>query len=120
MRTIGNILWFFLGGFLLSLSWWLAGLLWCVTIVGIPWGRQCFKFARLLFWPFGKEIAYGGGVVSFLANIVWLLISGLPLALEAFLLGCLWCVTIVGIPWGLQFFKYAKLALMPFGASIRS
>lgn len=119
MRTIGNILWFLFGGFLLSLSWWIAGLLWCITIVGIPWGLQCFKFAKLIFWPFGKEVAYGGGVFSLLANIIWLLITGLPLALESFVFGLLWCATIVGIPWGLQFFKYAKLALLPFGATVK-
>lgn len=119
MRTIGNILWFLFGGFLLGLSWWLAGLLWCITIVGIPWGRQCFKFARLIFWPFGKEVEYGGGVFSLLANILWLLLSGLPLAAGAFILGVVWCATILGIPWGLQFFKYAKLALMPFGAAVK-
>lgn len=119
MRTIGNILWVLFGGFLLSLSWWLAGLIWCVTIVGIPWGRQCFKFAKLLLFPFGKEVTFGGGPISLLANIIWLLISGLPLAIEAFILGCVWCVTIIGIPWGKQFFKYAKLALMPFGASVK-
>lgn len=119
MRMIGNILWFIFGGFFLGLSWWLAGLLWCVTIIGIPWGRQCFKFAKLIFWPFGKEVDYGGGIFSLMANIIWLLISGLPLAIEAFVFGVLWCVTIVGIPWGLQFFKYAKLALMPFGTKVK-
>ena len=118
MRTIGNLLWFFFGGLLLSLSWAVAGALWCVTIIGIPWGVQCFKFAGLLLWPFGKQVTHGGGAVSLLANLVWLLLSGAILALEAFALGCLWCLTIVGIPWGEQFFKYAKLALMPFGARV--
>lgn len=119
MKAIGNLLWMLLGGFLLSLSWWLAGILWCITVVGIPWGRQCFKFAKLLLFPFGKEVDFGGGPISLLLNIVWLCGSGLALALEAFLFGCLWCVTIVGIPWGKQFFKYAKLALMPFGAKVK-
>ena len=119
MRLIGNILWFIFGGLVLGLSWFITGLLWCVTIVGIPWGIQCFKFASLAFAPFGKEIVYGGGVISLLLNIIWLLISGIPLAAEAFCLGCLFCITIVGIPFGRQFFKYAKLALMPFGATVR-
>lgn len=118
MRLIGNILWFLFGGFLLGLSWFFAGILWCVTIIGIPWGLQCFKFAKLTLWPFGKDIQYGGGAMSLLANIIWLLISGLPLAIEAFVFGCLWCITIIGIPWGKQYFKLAKLALMPFGATV--
>lgn len=118
MRLLGNLLWFLLGGLPAGLSWLVIGCLWCVTIVGIPIGLQCFKFAGLVFWPFGKEIRYGGGTISLLANILWLLLSGIPLALESVVLGCLWCVTIVGIPFGKQFFKIAKLALMPFGAEV--
>lgn len=119
LRVLGNILWFLLGGVLLGLSWLLAGLLWCVTIVGIPIGLQCFKFAGLAFFPFGKQIEYGGGAVSLLCNILWLIVSGVPLAVESALVGCLLCLTIVGIPFGLQSFKLAQLALMPFGASVR-
>lgn len=118
MGCLGNVLWFIFGGFLSGLSWLLAGILWCVTIVGIPVGMQCFKFASLSFFPFGKEIRYGVGAGSLLLNILWLVLSGLPLALESAVLGCLLCVTIVGIPFGLQHFKIAKLALMPFGAEI--
>ena len=119
MSVLGNVLWFVFAGFWQGMSWVLVGLVWCVTIVGIPVGRQCFKMAGLAFFPFGKEVVYGGGAISVLANLVWLVLSGAILALEAFVLGCLWCVTIVGIPWGKQFFKYAKLALMPFGAQVR-
>lgn len=119
MSCLGNILWFLFGGFISGISWCLAGCLWCITIVGIPWGLQCFKFAKLSFFPFGKEVEYGGGVGSLLLNIIWLLLSGIPLALESVVLGCVLCVTIVGIPFGLQQFKLAKLALMPFGAIVR-
>ena len=92
--------------------------LWCITVVGIPVGMQCFKFAALSFFPFGKEVQYGGGAGSFLLNIIWLIVSGLPLALEHLALGTALCVTIIGIPFGLQQFKLAKLALMPFGAEV--
>ena len=118
MKLIGNILWFVFGGFLSGLSWVLAGCLWCITIIGIPIGTQCFKFAGLAFFPFGKEVVYGGGTISLLANILWLIISGIPMAVGNFITGCLWCITIVGIPFGKQFFKIAKLSLMPFGASV--
>ena len=120
MKTIGNVLWFLFGGLLSGLSWWIAGLLWCVTIVGIPIGKQCFKFAKLSFSPFGKEIRFKGGMVSALINVIWVIFSGLPMALENALFGLLWCITIVGIPFGKQFFKLAKLSLMPFGAEIVS
>ena len=96
----------------------LAGCLWCITIIGIPVGVQCFKLASLSFFPFGKQVRYGGGAASFLLNIVWLLFSGLFLALEHVLFGVLLCITVIGIPFGLQQFKLAKLALMPFGAEV--
>ena len=101
-----------------GLSWLLAGLLWCITIVGIPIGLQCFKFASLAFFPFGKEVRYGGGTVSFLLNLIWILVSGIPLAVAAAANGIILCCTIIGIPFGLQCFKMAKLALMPFGTEV--
>ena len=99
MGCLGNVLWFVFGG----------------AVSGL---MQCFKFAALSFFPFGKEVQYGGGAGSFLLNIIWLIVSGLPLALEHLALGTALCVTIIGIPFGLQQFKLAKLALMPFGAEV--
>ena len=93
--------------------------LFAVAVIGIPIGTQCFKFASLAFFPFGKEIEYGGGAISLLANILWLVISGIPLAAAAALNGVILCCTVIGIPFGLQCFKIAKLALMPFGATVR-
>ena len=65
MKTIGNILWFIFGGFLSGLSWLLAGLFYCITVVGIPLGRQCFKFASLSLirerlWKNNFEFAFQG------------------------------------------------------------
>lgn len=118
MSILGNILWFVFGGAISGLSWCLAGVLWCISIVGIPVGLQCFKIAGLTFFPFGKEVIYGGGAGSLLLNVFWIILSGLPLALEHLVFGAILCVTIVGIPFGLQQFKLAKLALMPFGAEV--
>ena len=118
MRVLGNILWIILGGFLSALGWCIAGCIWCVTVVGIPIGVQCFKLASISFNPFGKAVVYEGGAISFLVNVIWFFISGLELAICNFLWGCILCVTIVGIPFGKQFFKIAKLSLMPFGAEI--
>ena len=118
MRIFGNILWFLLAGLWLFLGWALAGLLWCVTLIGIPWGVQCFKFAKLASFPFGKDVLFGSGVGSLLLNILWVLLSGVPLAIEAAVIGAVLCSTVVGIPFGLQHFKLAKLALLPFGAEI--
>ena len=120
MRLLGNILWFIFGGLLGGLSWILVGIIWCITIIGIPVGLQCFKFASLAFWPFGKEIRYGSGTVSFLVNLIWIVFFGWEMALANLLIGLLWCVTIVGIPFGKQFFKIARLSFMPFGAEVVS
>ena len=119
MGCLGNASWFLFGGLVQGMGWGLAGCLWSLTIIGLPVGRQCFKFARLSIFPFGKEIVYGGGMGSVLLNIIWLLVSGIILAVTFALQGLIFCVTIVGIPFGLQCFKFSKLALMPFGASVR-
>ena len=111
MKLLGNILWFLCGGIIGGLAWIIAGCIWCVTIVGIPVGFQCFKFASLAFWPFGKEVVYGNGTFSFLVNLIWILFFGWGMALGNIVLGCMWCITIVGIPFGKQFFKMARLSL---------
>lgn len=118
MRILGNLLWFLLGGIVLGLCWTIAGILWCITILGIPWGVQCFKFAKLAFFPFGKDILYGTGAGSLLVNILWILLTGAELAIIHAVIGLVFCITIVGIPFGMQCFKLAKLALLPFGASV--
>lgn len=118
MGCLGNIIWLICGGLISSLSWFFIGALWCITIVGIPIGVQCFKFATLTLCPFGREVVYGGGAGSLLINILWIVLSGIPLAIESVVMGIILCVTIIGIPFGLQHFKIAKLALMPVGSYI--
>ena len=119
MKIIGNILWFLLEGLWLAMVWALAGIVMCITIVGIPLGVQCFKLAGFVLLPFGKQIQYGGGAGSFLLNLLWILLFGWELALASAVMGIFWCVTIVGIPFGLQSFKLAKLSFMPFGSTIK-
>lgn len=119
MSALGNILWFIFAGFWQGISWLIIGLLWCITIIGIPVGKQCFKMAGLAFFPFGKEVEYGGGAPSAILNVLWFIFGGVFLSLQALLNGVLLCITIIGIPFGLQCFKQAKLALLPFGAVVR-
>lgn len=118
MSCLGNILWFCCCGIWQGLSWVLVGALWCCTIVGIPVGVQCFKLAKLSFMPFGRDVIHKGGNVSCLLNILWLFFGGLELAAASAVNGLLLCVTIIGIPFGLQCFKLARLALSPFGAEV--
>jgi len=115
MNLIGNIIWLLIGGILASIVWFLAGLLLCVTVIGIPFGVQCFKISLFVLWPFGKEIELGHfGAGGLIFNIIWLIIFGWE-----FVIGAIFCITIVGIPFGLQHFKFAALGLIPFGAKIR-
>jgi uncharacterized membrane protein YccF (DUF307 family) len=119
MRILGNLLWLLLGGIIATLLWAVFGLLLCVIIIGIPFGVQCFKVAGFVLWPFGRDITPGGfGVMGAVGNIIWILVCGIELFIIHAVFGLLLCVTIVGIPFGLQHFKLAKLAFIPFGAEI--
>ena len=113
-----NVIWFFLGGILLALGWAFVGLLWCITIVGIPVGLQCFKIARLALAPFGAEIVTTFSPVSLLVNVLWWIFGGIELFVLGLGCGVLCCMTIIGIPAGIQSFKFAWLALVPFGSRV--
>lgn len=117
-RFIGNIVWFVLYGFISGLAWLVIGLLWCVTIIGIPVGIQCFKLSCVSFFPFGKNILLGTKTSSVILNILWIIFGGLELALGYLAAGIVFCCTIIGIPLGLQCFKLVKLSFLPFGAKI--
>lgn len=120
MSIIGNIIWLLFGGIVLAIVWMLAGLLLCITVVFIPFGYQCFKIAGFVLWPFGRDVEIGNfGVGGLLLNILWLLLFGWELAIAHLVIGVLFCITIIGIPFGLQHFKFARLALLPFGARIK-
>ena len=121
MKFIGNILWMVLGGFIISLYYALVGLLFCISIIGIPFGMQLFKMAGLALWPFGHDVTPGandGGCLSLIMNVIWIVLGGIEIALMHVTLGIGFCITIFGIPFGLQHFKMALLALVPFGKKI--
>jgi len=119
MSLIGNIIWFIFGGLIAAVVWFFAGILFCLTIIGIPIGMQLFKFAKLVLWPFGNEV-----IINFdrhpILNILWLIFFGWETALGYIFIGLFFCLTIIGIPFGLQWFKLSRLALLPFGATIKS
>lgn len=119
MRLIGNLIWIIFGGLLHSLLWVLWGILFSVTLIGIPVGLQCFKMAGLQLAPFGLQIEYRStGVGSTLANILWILFCGWELALANLISAAFFAVTVVGIPFAVQSIKLAQLSLMPFGAVV--
>lgn len=122
MKIIGNLIWFIFGGLLLAIEYFIAALVFCITIVGIPFGLQLFKMASLALWPFGREVynkETSSGCLNTIMNIFWILTFGIVLAIEHLLLGIIFCVTIVGIPFGMQHFKLAAIALIPFGREIK-
>jgi uncharacterized membrane protein YccF (DUF307 family) len=119
IHFIGNLIWLLLGGLIAAVLWFLSGLILCVTVIGIPFGLQCFKIAGFVLWPFGKEIELGHfGAGGLIFNIIWLIVFGWEFALTHLVIGLLFCITIIGIPFGIQHFKFAKLGLIPFGAKI--
>ncbi|WP_028264421.1 YccF domain-containing protein [Atopobium fossor] len=117
-QLVGNIVWLILGGITTAIGWLLIGVIFCCTIIGIPLGIQAFKMARLTLMPFGSQIVWNGSSVSMLANVIWFICGGFIMALYYFIVGLLYCLTIVGIPFGIQLFKMAQLSLAPFGAEV--
>ena len=118
MKLIANIIWFIFGGAIAAIIWAFIGLLLCITVIGIPFGLQFFKFAKLVLWPFGKDIETHFEKHPII-NIIWLIIGGWETCLLYISVGLIYCITIIGIPFGVQWFKLAILALFPFGARIR-
>lgn len=121
MRLLGNLLWFLLAGVWLFVGYLWAGIVMCVTIVGIPFGIQAFKLALFCAWPFGRVVVQlpgDGGALSGIGNVLWLIFAGLWLAIGHLIAGVLLCLTIVGIPFGVACMRMAGLALVPFGKTI--
>ena len=56
LRFLLNVLWFVLGGFVMGLGWWLAGLVAAITIIGIPFGLQHIKLALIALAPIGLKV----------------------------------------------------------------
>lgn len=122
MSFIGNLIWVVFGGLLMSLGYLLLGIVYCLSIIGIPVGMQLFKMASLSLFPFGREVTDKNGQMSLFSlflNILWIVFGGIEMALSHAVLGLIFCVTIIGIPFGVQHFKLALLALLPFGKEIR-
>lgn len=131
MRTVLNILNFFLGGFMTTLAWILATVMSVVFIVTLPLTRSCWEIAKLSLVPYGNEAVHvdeldpsrrnvimnTGGT---LLNIVWLVLFGWWLCIMHILAGITQCLTIIGIPVGIANFKIAAIALWPVGRRVVS
>ena len=116
MKKIGNFLWCLLGGEIFAAVYFLLGLACCCTIVLIPHGKQYFKMAKLVFKPFGKTVVFNRKRPVF--NFFFFLLTGEIFSIFYFVLGVALCVTLVGIPFGKQCLKLAKLAFKPYGRTV--
>ena len=120
-NLLGNIIWLVFGGLISALIYVFGGLVLCITIIGIPFGIQCFKIAGVVLAPFGREIQSSSsntGCLSTLCNIIWILCGGLWTAIIHIVFGILLYITIIGIPFGRQHFKLVELSLAPFGKRV--
>ena len=121
MNFLGNLIWLVMGGFVTALMYWLAGLLLCCTIIGIPFGVQLLKIGNMVLWPFGRDLVPkedANGCLNILFNVLWVFLGWWEIALTHLIFGLLLCCTIVGIPWGVQHFKLAIGSIFPFGKEV--
>lgn len=128
LKTIGNIIWFLLGGVVMGLMWWLVGLIAFISIIGIPWGRACFVMGNFSFFPFGYEAIarneltkredIGTSSVGMVGNIIWFVLAGIWLAIGHICSAVACFVTIIGIPFAIQHLKLAYISLAPIGKTV--
>jgi len=120
VRFVLNLLWLVLAGFWMWLAYLLVGLLWCITIIGIPFGIAAFRIGFFALWPFGRTVVKktGAGVGSGIGNVFWFILSGVWLAIGHAVTGALLCITVIGIPLGLANFKMIPVSLAPLGKDI--
>ena len=121
MKIIGNLIWLLLGGIIIAIEYLIGSIALMITIIGIPFGLQTLKMASLAVWPFGRDSrvhSRSSGCLYILMNVIWLIFGGIWIALTRALLGLVLCITIIGIPFGLQHFKLTSLGLTPFGRDI--
>lgn len=121
MNILFNIIWVVFGGFMIAIEYAISSVIMMITIIGIPFGLQTLKLALLALWPFGTNISdesWPSGCLAGIMNVIWWFVGGFVIALTHLGWGLLFCITIIGIPFGIQHFKLMKLALLPFGKSV--
>jgi uncharacterized membrane protein YccF (DUF307 family) len=121
MNLIGNLIWLVFGGLFAALGYIVGGFVLCITIVGIPFGLQCFKIAGLVLMPFGRKVVPsrgGTGCLSLLCNIIWLIFGGLYTAVIHLVFAAILTITIIGIPFARQHLKLMEISLMPFSRTV--
>ncbi len=122
MNVLLNIIWVVFGGLMIAIEYAISSVLLMITIIGIPFGLQTLKLAAVALWPFGTDVVKSGfpsGCLAGIMNVIWWFLGGFVIALTHLGWGLLFCITIVGIPFGVQHFNVMRLALFPFGKNIQ-
>ena len=117
MSLLLNIIWLFLGGLVLAFEWFVAGIISTILIVTIPFARGYFEMAASCLTPFGKDVVLKteyGEPPRPISAFFWIIFLGIWLAISHIIAGILQCITIIGIPVGIQNFKLAKIAFNPY------
>jgi uncharacterized membrane protein YccF (DUF307 family) len=122
-----NLIWFVLGGWAAGLSWLFSAVLLALTIVGLPWAQAAIRIGLFSFFPFGHQVVdrtalgrhdLGTGPVGCLLNLIWFALGGWWLALTHVILGVALLLPLITIPFALQHFKLAAIALAPIGKEV--
>ena len=122
MNIFLNIIWVVFGGLMIAIEYAVSSVLMMITIIGIPFGLQTLKLAAVALWPFGTNVVNSGwpsGCLAGIMNVIWWFLGGFAIALTHLMWGIIFCITIIGIPFGKQHFKLMHLALFPFGKDIQ-
>ena len=122
MSFLGNILWLIFGGLVAGCGYLIAGLLLCLTIVGIPFGMMAIRIGFATFAPFGKEVVerpHANSPLRVVFNLIWILLFGWEIANAHLTAAKVCAMTIIGIPFALQHLKLVPLSLLPFGRDLK-
>lgn len=120
MDLVLNLIWLVLAGLWMCVAYLFFGALWCITIIGIPFGIASFRIGLYALWPFGRQVVRrpDAGAGSAIGNLVWIVFGGIWLALGHLATGVLLCITVIGIPLGLANFKLIPISLTPLGREV--
>ena len=131
MATLGNIIWFILGGFVHLLFSLVLALVFAITIVGLPIAKALLEYVKIAAFPFGKSIitvselkgnenvSVFSKIISVLLNIIWFPF-GLIGAISCFSVGISCFISIIFIPFGIAYFRIGKYIFLPFGKRVVS
>ena len=113
-----NIIWFIFGGFINAILLFILATLFSITIIGLPLGMQLFKLSRLVLFPFGKEVKINFEKYPIM-NFLWIILFGWGFLVSTLTTALFYAITIIGIPFAIQWVKIAKLLFIPFGSEVR-